>query len=170
MNILLIVFGVLLIWRIASGMKKGIVRELLSFITTLFAALAAGMVFIIFHAYHDKDFLSILLMLIGIAVLSIVYSLIKLVFFPAKVITKLPVISGVDKLFGVVVGAAETLLVFWTLCYAMLYLDLGVMKEEILLMIGENPILRMLYQYNILGLLLENVKDSFANVAFFRFS
>lgn len=161
MNVLLIVFCVLLIWRIASGMKKGIVRELLSLITTLFAALVVGMVSIIFHAYHDRDFLSILFMLIGIAVLSVVYSLIKLVFFPAKVITKLPVISGVDKLFGVVVGVAETLIAFWALCYALMYLDLGVMKEELLLMIGENPILSMLYQYNVLGLLLENIKGRF---------
>lgn len=170
MNVLLIVFCVLLLWRIASGMKKGIVREVLSLVTTLFVALVIGMGSIIFRAYHDEDFLSILLMLVGITVLSIVYSLIKLVFFPAKVITKLPVISSLDKLFGIAAGIAETLIVFWTLCYALLYLDLGVMREEILFMIGENPILSMLYQYNMLGLLLECLRAKIESVAFFRFS
>lgn len=161
MNVLLIIFGVMLFWRISVGMKKGIVREIFSFITVLFASLFVGMAAMMVSAYHEKEFLSILLILVGVTILSIIYSMIKLVFFPAKVVTKLPVISSVDKIAGIVTGIVETLLVYWGMCYALIYLELGMLKEQILMMVAENTILQTLYEYNVLGLLLENVKSKF---------
>lgn len=161
MNVLLIIFCIMLIWRVSVGMKKGIVREILSVVTVLFGTLFLGMVSVMVHAYHQKDFLSILLLLVGALILSIIFSVIKIVFFPAKVVTKLPVISGVDKICGIVIGIVETLLLYWGLCYALIYLELGIVKEQLLMMIAESPILHMLYEYNVLGIFLENMKNRF---------
>ncbi len=158
MNILLIILIVFLIWRIAADMKRGIVRSLLAFINTLFAALIIGLLVVAVNAYHAENYLAIGLVVVIIAVLSAVYSVVKLVFFPARVITKLPLISSVDKLLGVVIGVAETLIAFWALCYALMFIDLGVLQEQLLMMIGENPVMKFLYEYNLIGLLLEMVK------------
>lgn len=158
MNILLIVLAVVLIWRIAAGMKKGVVREALSLVNVLFVALVVGLVTIIFNAYHAENYFGIVLMIIAIAALSIIYSIIKLVFFPAKVITKLPVVSGVDKLLGLVIGVAEALIAYWALCCVLMYMDLGVWSEQLTMMIGESRLLTALYQYNLLGVLFEMIK------------
>ena len=158
MNILLIAFIIIMIWRIAAGMKKGIVRELLSFISVLFVALIVGLVSMISNAYHEENYISIAVMVGIIVVISIAFSVIKVVFFPAKVLTKLPVLSSVDKLFGLVVGVAEALLAFWGLCYAMMYIQFGTLNEQILMMIGESKPLTALYEYNLLGVFLESLK------------
>jgi len=158
MNILLIVLALILIWRVGAAMKKGIVRETLGLITVIFIALVVGLVSMIFGAYHEKNYIGIVFMLVGIAALSVLFSVIKIVFFPAKVLTKLPVISSMDKLLGFVMGFAEVLIGYWALCYAMMHITLGPLNEQILMMIAESRILTFLYEYNVLGMLLEMLK------------
>ena len=158
MNILLILMAVVFVWRIAVDTKKGIVKASLALISTLFAALVIGLLCVAVNAYHADNYLAIIIAVCIIAVLSIVYSIIKIVFFPARIVSKLPVISSVDKLLGVVSGIVETLIVFWILCYVLMYIDLGVLTEQITMMISESRILTFLYEYNLIGLLLEAVK------------
>lgn len=158
MNILLIALAIIMIWRISAGVRKGVVREALSFISILFVVLIIGIVCMITNAYHEHNYLSIVIMILLIVALSIAFSVIKIVFFPAKVLTKLPVLSSLDKLCGCVMGVAETLLCFWGLCYAAMHLEFGTLNEQILIMISESRLLTTLYEYNLLGVLLEAVK------------
>lgn len=162
MNILLIIFVIVLVWRIGAGVKRGVVRETIGFINLLFASIVLGLVSMIFQDYHAGNYLRIVVMVIAIAALSIIYSLLKMVFFPAKVITKLPVLSSVDKLLGVIIGVAETLIAFWALCCVLMYMDIGVLKEQVMPMISESRLLTFLYQYNLVGLLLEAVRNKIA--------
>ena len=158
MNILLILMAVVFVWRIAVDTKKGIVKASLALISTLFAALVIGLLCVAVNAYHADNYLAIIIAVCIIAVLSIVYSIIKIVFFPARIVSKLPVISSVDKLLGVVSGIVETLIAFWILCYVLMYIDLGVLTEQIMMMISQSRILTFLYEYNLIGLLLEAAK------------
>ena len=158
MNVLLIVLGIVLLWRVSVGVKRGVVREALSLINVLFVALVIGLVCMIMEAYHAENYMGIVVNMLIIVALSIVYSVVKLVFFPAKVITKLPVLSSADKLLGLVFGVAEALIAYWALCCVLMYMDIGVLKEQLLMMIGESQILTFLYQYNLLGILFETVK------------
>ncbi len=158
MNILLVVLAIILIWRISVGIKKGVVREVVSLVNVLFVALVIGLVSITINAYHSGSYLTIAIMFMVIVVLSVLYSIIKIVIFPAKVVAKLPVVSSVDRLLGVVIGVAETLVVFWMLCYAMMYIEFGTLNTQILMMIEESKFLTALYQYNLLGVLLEGLK------------
>ena len=158
MNILLIALAIIMVWRISAGMKKGIVREALSLVSVLFVALIVGIVSMITSAYHESNYIAIAVMFVIIAVLSIVYSIIKIVFFPAKVLTKLPVLSSMDKLCGLILGVVETLLGFWGMCYAIMNIEFGTLNEQVFIMIGESKLLTALYQYNLLGVLLETLK------------
>ena len=158
MNILLIVLAILLVWRVSAGVKRGVVRETIAFVNVIFAALVLGLVCMISQAYHAENYLVIILLMVGIVVLSVVYSLLKIVFFSAKIVSKLPVVSSVDRILGLVIGIAETLIVFWIMCFVFMYVDLGVLEEQIIMMIGDSKILTVLYQYNLLGVLLDAAK------------
>ena len=158
MNILLIVFALIMLWRIAMGMKRGIVREVIAFINVIFVALVLGLLSMTINAYHAGNYLGIALFVLGIVIVSIVYSILKIVFFPVKVISKLPVVSSADKLLGLLIGVAETLIVYWTLCCLVMYLDLGVLEEQLIGMIQESSVLTLLYKYNLLGVLLDALK------------
>ena len=155
MNILLIVFALIMVWRIAMGMKKGIVRETIAFINVIFVALVLSLLSMTINAYHAGNYLGITLFVLGIVIVSVAYSILKIVFFPAKVISKLPVVSSADKMLGILIGIAETLLVFWTVCCLVMYLDLGVLEDQVMTMIEENVLLTGLYKYNLLGLVFD---------------
>lgn len=161
MNILLIIFAIILIWRIGAGMKRGVVREAIAFINVLFVAFVLGIAGMIFDAYHKEQYVTIVIMFVLIVILSIIYSVLKLVFFPAKVITKLPVISTVDRLLGFIMGAGETLFAFWAMCCLLMYMDFGVLGQQAMSMIYNSKILAFLYRYNLLGVMLETVKSQF---------
>ena len=105
------------------------------------------------------NYLGITLFVLGIVIVSVIYSILKIVFFPAKVISKLPVVSSADKLLGVLIGIAETLLVYWTMCCLFMYLDLGVLEEQLMDMIKESALLTGVYKYNLLGVILDTLKD-----------
>ena len=158
MNILLIALAIIMVLRIKKKKKKGIVREALSLVSVLFVVLIVGIVSMITSAYHESNYIAIAVMLVIIVVLSIVYSIIKIVFFPAKVLTKLPVLSSMDKLCGLILGVVETLLGFWGMCYAIMNIEFGTLNEQVFIMIGESKLLTALYQYNLLGVLLETLK------------
>lgn len=159
MNILLVCLMVILIWRIAAGMKRGIVREIIALVNISFSAIVIALVCLVMSAYHAKDYLAIVIAIVVIVVISVVYSVLKVLFFSAKVISKLPVISSADRLLGFAIGAAETLVLFWTLCCVLMYVDLGIWEEQLWVMIRENKLLTGLYQYNLLGVLLDTVKN-----------
>ena len=159
MNILLIVFALIMVWRIAMGMKRGIVREVIAFVNVIFVALVLSLLSMAINAYHAGNYLGITLFVLGIVIVSVIYSILKIVFFPAKVISKLPVVSSADKLLGVLIGIAETLLVYWTMCCLFMYLDLGVLEEQLMDMIKESALLTGVYKYNLLGVILDTLKD-----------
>ena len=158
MNILLIVLTLIMIWRIAMGMKRGGVREVIAFVNTIFVALVLSLLSMTINAYHEGNYLGIALFVLGIVIVSVVYSILKIVFFPAKVISRLPVVSGADKFLGILIGMAETLLVYWTMCCLFMYLDLGVLEEQLMTMIKESALLAGLYKYNLLGLVLDSLR------------
>ena len=159
MNILLIVLMIIMIWRIAVGGKRGVVRETISLINVFFVSVVLGVLGMIFEAYHEKAYITIVLYIIIIVALSVVYSMLKVVFFSAKILSKLPVIGLVDRLLGVVIGVGEALCIYWAVCCLIMYMDLGVIGQQIMEMIAENEFLTFLYKYNLLGLLLETIKS-----------
>ena len=158
MNILLIVLALVMIWRIAMGMNRGGVRETIAFVNVIFTALVLGLVSMVINAYHAGNYIGIALFIIAIVVVSVIYSILKIVFSSAKVISKLPVVSSADKLLGLVIGIAETLIIYWTMCCVFMYVDLGVLEEQLMLMIRESDVLTGLYEYNLLGVLLDMLK------------
>lgn len=165
MNILLIVLLVLLVWRTIAGVQKGIVRETISFINILFAAATLGLACMAVNAYKEAYYLQMFIFALIIVILGVIHSVLRLVFFSAKVVSKLPVISSADRLAGLVMGVVETLILYWILCYILIYFDFGALRNQLMLMITENKILSFLYQYNLLGLLLETIKAQIAKAA-----
>ena len=63
-------------------------------------------------------------------------------------IVKLPVISFLDKLLGIVFGVCETVLILWTVYTFTMMMDMGVIGEMLLAYTEDNRILSWLYRHN----------------------
>ena len=101
--------GIILIflWRIAAGFRKGMVQEIIS----LIAMAAAGVcVFLIIGAvgsFMDQEIGSLIQIVAVLIAVCLAYRLVNLLFISLKLISKLPIVKGLDKVLGAVVGFAE---------------------------------------------------------------
>lgn len=87
----------------------------------------------------------------------IVFTLMKLLFVVADIASKLPVIRGVNKLLGALLGAVEGILAVW-IFFAVITMSIGTefgMKvyEQIL----EQPILNYVYEHNVILDMISNL-------------
>ena len=157
MNVLSIVVLLLLLWKISLGYKRGMVKELISFVSLIVLCVVIVLVSNGLQSYMEKQYLGVVIAVVLLALLGIAHHLLGLIFFPAKLIVKLPIIHWLDKLLGAVVGALETLLVLWTVYLFAMNSAFGVLGQQILVYAQENAVLSWLYRYNFLAGMIEQV-------------
>lgn len=151
MNWLLIIVVFVLLWRITEGYKRGMVKEIISFISLIVLCLAVAFIGGALLSYLEKDTVSMVVAIILLLVLCIGHWLLNFFFFPAKALAKLPVVKSVDKILGIVIGAAETILIVWTLYTLLLTVEMGTIGQLIMTYVQESRVLTFLYKYNYLA-------------------
>lgn len=162
MNWLFIIFVLLLLWRISAAYKKGMVKEIISFVTLLVLSVAIALIGTAVLSYLEQDILSLIIAVVLLIVLCVANQIISIAFFPAKVLAKLPVISFADKVCGAVIGILETILILWTLYTLLVTINMGAIGQQIFVWVQENAVLRFLYEYNYLAKWIGMLSDKLA--------
>lgn len=147
-NIFVIIMLALLVFKIWDGYRKGMVKEIISFISLVFLCLVAALVGNGLSSYYDGKFLNVVVAAVLLGLLSIAHHLINVAVLPAKLLAKLPIVHSLDKILGVAVGILETVLILWTIYTFVMMMDLGMVGEFIVQCTAENPILTWLYRNN----------------------
>lgn len=157
MNGLLIVVVIAFIWRMAAGYQHGMVKELKAFITFLVSAVSIALICKTINAYLHESGMEIWISILLLIVLGIGFKVLKLVFFSAETISKLPVIHLADKIAGIVMGAVEIVVLLWAffLVLDLLYhFQLGIFSKMAAAYIKDSGLLTYLYDHNILKKML----------------
>lgn len=162
MNLLLICAIILLVFNVVSGYKKGMVRQVISLISLVVLCTVAVLIANGLNSYYDGKILNVVIVILLLVVLGIAHHFLGVVFFSAKMISKLPVVHWLDKLLGIVSGALETVLLLWTLYTFAMMMDLGMIGQLILNYTAENKILLWFYQHNYLAYLVEQLVSDLA--------
>ncbi len=157
MNIVLLAAIVLLIIKILDGYKKGMVKEIISFVSLTFTCIVVVIVGAGLHFVKSSQIAGVLVAILLLAVLGIVHHFLRLIFFSANLISKLPVISFGNKLLGMVVGALEVILLLWTVYTFAMYYDLGAIGDIIIEGSKDSVILSKVYSFNLLAPIVEGV-------------
>ncbi len=115
--IALIIIALIFIWRVTTGFRKGMVQEIVS----LIAMAAAGVcIFLIMGAvgnYLNHEIGKMVQIIVVLFAVCLVYRLVHVLFTSLELISKLPIIKGVDKLLGALIGCAEAALIVGILVY-----------------------------------------------------
>lgn len=115
--IALIIIALIFIWRIVAGFRKGMVQEITSLIAM---AAGGGCVILILGAagsYLNREVGKTIQIIAVLIVVCLIYRLVHILFTSLELISKLPIIKGMDKLLGAVVGVAEAGLIVGILVY-----------------------------------------------------
>lgn len=111
------VIVLLIVWRMVAGFRKGLVRELLSLIALAIGGVSAYLILGAVGSYLNREIGRMLQILLLLLVIGAVYKLISLLFTSLKLVSKLPVVHGADKLLGSVLGVLEGLAIVWYIIY-----------------------------------------------------
>lgn len=157
LNIMLIIFGIILIANAVEGYKKGMVKSVVSFVSLIITAVVVLILGTAVLSYIDGEIFNVVVMVLLLCVVGIVHHLLGVVFFSAKAISKLPIVSWVNKLLGIVFGVLETVLCLWIVYTLIMMVNLGMIGQIILDCTEDNQILSWLYSNNYLAYLIEQV-------------
>lgn len=155
-NWLIILCIILLIWRIVEGFNRGMVKEIISCVSLIVLSIVAILAMTAFTRYMKKDILSMASAIIILLVVLLAHRILGIVFFSAKLVSKLPVIHSADKLLGAVVGVVETALIIW-LVFAMTG-KMGMVGSLIVENIADSRSLQFLYSHNYLQAVLNQMQ------------
>lgn len=161
MNILLIVFAIVLLCKMVEGHKKGMVREIISFVSLVILCIVVVLISNALHSYFDREIINLIVMILLLCVLGIVHHLLGVVFFSAKMVSKLPIVHSVDKLLGIVVGILETVVILWTIYTFIMILDMGMIGNQIIEYTRDSSILTWFYGHNYLAHWIEQLGVQF---------
>ncbi len=113
--IALVLIAVIFIWRIAAGFRRGMVQEIVSLIAMAVAGVCVVLIVGAVGSYLEKEISKTLVMVAVLFIVCAVYRMVHVLF--TSLISRLPIIKGVDKLLGAVVGAAEAGVIVGVLVY-----------------------------------------------------
>ncbi len=160
-NILLLGAALLALVNVVSGYKKGMVKAVISLVSLVILCIVAALLAHGLGSYREGNFFHVAIVVILLTLLGIVHHLLSVLFFSAKLVAKLPVVHGADKLLGAVFGLAETLLILWTVYIFSMMLDFGALEKFILDYTQDSPLLIWLYQHNYLAYGIEVLQKEF---------
>ena len=165
MNIMLILAVICVLFKIADGYKKGMVKEIVSLVTLIIMGIMIVLISKGLHSDMEKEVVGVIIAVVLMALLGVVHHLLNVVFFSAKMISKLPVIHWVNKVFGAVFGVLEVILVLQIVYVFIMYFGLGMIGQQILEYTRESVVLTKIYQYNVVAKLVENLMSQLPAMA-----
>lgn len=115
--IALIIITIIFIWRIVVGFHKGMVQEIISLIAMCAAGFCVVLILGAVGSYLNKEIGRTIQIIVVLIVVCLIYRLVHVLFTSLELISKLPIIKGLDKLLGAVVGLAEAGLIIGFLVY-----------------------------------------------------
>lgn len=151
MNIFTIVVLIILFCKIIEGFRKGMVREIISFVSLIVLCAVVVLIGMGLNSYVEKEITGVVTAVLLLCILGIVHHLLGVIFFSAKMISKLPIVHWLDKVCGMAAGALEVVLILWTLYTFIMTMGLGMIGQQILAYTEENSVLSWLYKYNYLA-------------------
>ena len=113
----LIIIALIFIWRVAVGFRKGMVQEIISLIAMGVAGICVILILGAIGSYFDREIGKVIQTVLVLFVICLVYRLVHVLFTSLELVSKLPIVKGLDKLLGAVIGCAEAVLIVGLLVY-----------------------------------------------------
>lgn len=149
-NLVLIIVILLLLGGAIKGYQNGIVKEV-STLIGLIGALAAGMAIITaLKHYQTQNTVNVVIAVICLIVILLAYKIIDFVLASLKMLSKIPVISWINKLLGGAAGIGEGILIVWIAFLLLTAFDIAGIRSFVLTSIKEDRFLSYLFYHNYL--------------------
>lgn len=122
-----------------KGHCKGITGEIASLLSVALSVLGVAVIVRAVGSYLEHNTNGIVQAVVFFVALAFLSQILRLLFGSMKILTRMPVIHGLDSFIGMVVGLAEGVLIVWALFIVIAKYDIAGRSAQWLMMI-ENDI------------------------------
>ncbi len=147
-NLLLLIFAALSLFRAWRGARKGFVEEVNTLISLLAALFVMALILMIVVTFREKDYKNGVIAVLLLIMTGILLHLLSIVRKALRAIVDLPLIRWADHLLGLAAGAAEGIAAAWIMYEIIQRFPTGKVGEQIMAWTAENGILTWVYQSN----------------------
>ncbi|MCM1268769.1 MAG: hypothetical protein NC302_12780 [Bacteroidales bacterium] len=117
----------LLIWRVRRGFACGMMREIANILSGAVALVCVMLIIFAIDSVRGKSMHVLAACVVALILLGIFFKIGSLVFRPLLAVEKISVVSGINKILGAVLGAAEAFLLAFLIIKALCYLGISVL-------------------------------------------
>ena len=142
MYIILIVVALIYIWRIFQGSRNGLIDEVGALADIVIVSLAVVAGIVVIESALGKNLIGFLVSGIILLIILIARKLLRLVFCSLGLIAKLPILSGLNRLFGTIAGVVEATVIVWVGFAVISCLRIPIDGEPLVALITENKFLK----------------------------
>lgn len=100
----------LFIWRIRGGYACGMMQEVVNLLSGVISLVCVALVFLAVTSAMNKSTHILTVCIIALVLLGILFKICRLIFAPLLAVGSISIVSGINKLLGAVMGAAEACL------------------------------------------------------------
>ncbi len=100
----------LFIWRIRGGHACGMMQEVVNLLSGVISLACVALVFLAVTSAMNKSTHILTACIIALILLGVLFKLFRLIFAPLLAVGSISIVSGINKLLGAVMGAAEACL------------------------------------------------------------
>jgi len=105
-----------------------------------------------FEDYISTQLTTVIIRAIAFIILAIlIYLFLRIIFQILKVIQKLPILKGINRLLGGIIGLAEGLLIIWAVCIFIMIFSGSAFGTSCMSVIRASKVLAFIYDHNLLA-------------------
>ena len=117
----------ILIWRIKRGYANGMMQEIVNLLSGVVSLACVALIFLAVRSAVDKSMHALTACIVALVLLGVVFKLCHLIFAPLLAVGSISIVSGINKLLGALMGAAEGCLLAYILYRSFIYLVIYVL-------------------------------------------
>ena len=97
----------LFIWRVRGGYACGMMQEIVNVLSGAISLACVALIFLAVSSAMNRSMHILTVCIVALIVLGICFKVCKLIFTPLLAVGNISIVSGINKLLGAVLGAAE---------------------------------------------------------------
>jgi uncharacterized membrane protein required for colicin V production len=163
-NALLVIVAVIFIVGAVGGYKQGLIDGVIGLVSFIMGLIVLGVTATGIGGYLNHSYVKVGVALALLAVIGIIYKVVRLIFNAFKFLRYIPIGKFADKLAGIVFGIVEALFVVWIAFFILDNITVMNVNSWVSAQISQSDILMRLYDANIIESIVANVTSNIPQI------
>jgi uncharacterized membrane protein required for colicin V production len=159
-NALLVIVALIFIVGAVGGYNQGLIDGVIGLVSFIMGLIVLAVTATGIGGYLHKSYVKVGIALALLAVIGIIYKVVRLIFNAFKFLRYIPIGKLADKLAGIVLGLTEALFLVWIAFFLLDNITVMNVNSWVFAQISQNDILMRLYDANIIESIVANVTSN----------